>query len=184
MKSTGQPPGCWWTPHSSRTWCVSILLHLLIRLNCLRMKLAACFMRRHHIMPVVEAKRVACLELTHVAAPAHLLLQIHDYSAVPDLGTFVAARVTAIAANSVTLDTGAAVEYDYLILAPGSSYPEPAIKAFSGSLADRQAAIKVHMSGAAHGQRPVIPLCKQQASEHVCHPASWGPSLIASAIFH
>jgi NADPH-dependent 2,4-dienoyl-CoA reductase/sulfur reductase-like enzyme len=68
---------------------------------------------------------------------------VHPYSAVPDIGTVVEARAAAVTAAAVQLDDGRQVAYDYLILAPGSSYPEPAIKAFAGSLADRKAAIKV-----------------------------------------
>ena len=68
---------------------------------------------------------------------------VHPYSAVPDIGTVVVGRATAVTAAAVQLDDGQQVAYDYLILAPGSSYPEPAIKAFAGGLADRKAAIKV-----------------------------------------
>lgn len=68
---------------------------------------------------------------------------VHPYSAVPDIGAVVVGRATAVTAAAVQLHDGQQVAYDYLILAPGSSYPEPAIKAFSGSLADRKAAIKV-----------------------------------------
>lgn len=68
---------------------------------------------------------------------------VHPYSAVPDIGTLVPARATAVTASAVVLDKGQEVAYDYLILAPGSSYPEPAIKGFAGSLADRKAAIQV-----------------------------------------
>jgi NADPH-dependent 2,4-dienoyl-CoA reductase/sulfur reductase-like enzyme len=68
---------------------------------------------------------------------------VHPYSAVPDIGAVLEARATAVTPAAVQLDDGQQVAYDYLILAPGSSYPEPAIKAFSGSLADRKAAIKV-----------------------------------------
>ena len=48
--------------------------------------------------------------------------------------------------NSVALDTGGAVPYDYLVLATGSSYPEPAIKSFAGTLAERKAAVQVTTS--------------------------------------
>ncbi len=62
---------------------------------------------------------------------------------MPDLGSFIAAAATAVTPSSVTLSTGGNVPFDFLILAPGSSYPEPAIKGFSGTLADRKAAIQV-----------------------------------------
>ena len=45
--------------------------------------------------------------------------------------------------TSVALDTGASVPHDYLVLAPGSSYPEPALKGFTGSLAERSATMQV-----------------------------------------
>ena len=42
-------------------------------------------------------------------------------------------QVTNVTDKSVALDTGAAVPYDYLVLAPGSTYLEPAIKSFAGT---------------------------------------------------
>ena len=68
------------------------------------------------------------------------------YSAVPGIGTVVAARATAVTASAVQLDNGQEVPFDYLVLAPGSTYPERIIKAFSGSLAERKAFIKVAAS--------------------------------------
>ena len=52
-------------------------------------------------------------------------------------------QVTSVSDGSVALDTGASVPYDYLVLAPGSSYPEPALKGFTGSLAERSAVMQV-----------------------------------------
>lgn len=78
---------------------------------------------------------------------------VHPYSAVPDIGKFVPGRVTAVSESAVTLEDGSRLEFDFLILAPGSTYPEPAIKDFAGSLADRKAAIQVipSMSAIAQG---------------------------------
>jgi len=52
-------------------------------------------------------------------------------------------QVTSVSDGAVALDTGASVPYDYLVLAPGSSYPEPALKGFTGSLAERSAVMEV-----------------------------------------
>lgn len=120
---------------------------------------------------------------------------VHPYDAIPNTGTFVAARVTGapwqpclsrvqfrssavttwdaavllaahelnqhrlavslqmfcslpgITDTAVLLESGASsVPYEFLVLAPGSTYPEPAIKGFSGSLADRKATIQVHQT--------------------------------------
>ena len=54
--------------------------------------------------------------------------------------------MTNVTSSSVTLDTGGAVPYDYLVLAPGSTYLEPAIKGFAGTLAERKAAVQVTFS--------------------------------------
>ena len=72
-----------------------------------------------------------------------LLQVLHPYSAIPGIGTMIKAQVTAVSDGSVALDSGAAVPYDYLVLAPGSTYPEPALKGLSGSLAERSAAMQV-----------------------------------------
>jgi anthranilate/para-aminobenzoate synthase component II len=85
---------------------------------------------------------------------------VHPYSAVPGIGTVVQARATAVTTSAVQLDDGQELSYDYLILAPGSSYPEPIIKGFSGSLADRKASIKVSMSSISQkANMPLLCLC-------------------------
>ena len=67
---------------------------------------------------------------------------VHPYSAVPGIGAVVVARAAAVTASAVQLEDGRQIDYNYLILAPGSSYSSSAIKAFSGSLAERKAAIQ------------------------------------------
>lgn len=74
--------------------------------------------------------------------PAFVAQVVHPYSAVPDIGRLVPGRVTAVSESTVTLEDGSRLEFDFLILAPGSTYPEPAIKNFAGSLADRKADIQ------------------------------------------
>ena len=41
------------------------------------------------------------------------------------------------------LDTGAEIMFDWLVLAPGSTYADGPIKNFTGSVDDRQAVIQV-----------------------------------------
>ena len=55
----------------------------------------------------------------------------------------VLVQVTSVSDGSVALDTGASLPYDYLVLAPGSTYPEPALKGFTGSFAERSATMQV-----------------------------------------
>ena len=52
-------------------------------------------------------------------------------------------RVATIRERSVVLETGAEFPFDYLILAPGSTYADNAIKDVGGTAAERQALIQV-----------------------------------------
>jgi len=45
--------------------------------------------------------------------------------------------------QTLTLDTGASVRYDWLVLCPGSTYADGPIKNFKGSCDDRRAVIDV-----------------------------------------
>ena len=55
----------------------------------------------------------------------------------------VNAKVTSVSDSAVSLSDGQSLPFDYLVLAPGSTYPDPAIKALTGTLADRKAFLKV-----------------------------------------
>lgn len=55
----------------------------------------------------------------------------------------VRGRVVALRERSVALETGAELPFDYLILAPGSTYADNNIKAVGGTAAERQALIEV-----------------------------------------
>lgn len=68
---------------------------------------------------------------------------LFDYSRIPNIGTLVRGRVFAIGECSVTLETGAQLPFDYLVLAPGSTYADNAIKDVGGTAAERQALIEV-----------------------------------------
>lgn len=68
---------------------------------------------------------------------------LFDYSRIPNIGTLVRGRVFAIGERSVTLETGAQLPFDYLVLAPGSTYADNAIKDVGGTAAERQALIEV-----------------------------------------
>ncbi len=61
-------------------------------------------------------------------------------------GTFLRLTAGARRRGAVEVDTGARVPYDYLVLASGSSYPCPEIKAARGSLAERKQAYAVRLS--------------------------------------
>jgi NADH dehydrogenase FAD-containing subunit len=58
----------------------------------------------------------------------------------------VRGRVAIIGERSVELETGAVLPFDYLILAPGSTYADNAIKDVGGTAAERQALIEVGLS--------------------------------------
>lgn len=66
-----------------------------------------------------------------------------ELGVLPGIGKVVIAHVTAVSLAAVSLDDGQSLPYDFLVLAPGSTYPDPAIKAFAGTLSTRQAAIQV-----------------------------------------
>lgn len=67
---------------------------------------------------------------------------LFDYSTIPNIGRLVRGRVAAVGERSITLETSAEFQFDYLILAPGSTYADNAIKQFGGTVAERQALIE------------------------------------------
>ena len=58
----------------------------------------------------------------------------------------VTAKAVGVNETAVFLDNGEVLPYDYLVLAPGSSYPDATIKSLTGSLASRTAFLKVNIS--------------------------------------
>eukprot|EP00243_Klebsormidium_subtile_P013149 TRINITY_DN846_c0_g1_i2.p1 TRINITY_DN846_c0_g1~~TRINITY_DN846_c0_g1_i2.p1 ORF type:complete len:419 (+),score=66.90 TRINITY_DN846_c0_g1_i2:419-1675(+) len=79
---------------------------------------------------------------TFVAPHQHKKVLI-DYEDIPDIGRMVKGRVLAVHEDHVTVDNGALtgpwdLAYEWLILAPGSTYAEGPIKAFCHSLEERQ----------------------------------------------
>lgn len=63
----------------------------------------------------------------------------------------VRGRVAAVGERSITLETSAEFQFDYLILAPGSTYADNAIKHIGGTVSERQALIEVRTTDCVQG---------------------------------
>lgn len=74
--------------------------------------------------------------------PKHGKTVLIPYSSIAGIGSFLEDRVAHVDANSMRLESGAVVDFDWLVLAPGSTYADGPIKNFSGSVDDRQAVIQ------------------------------------------
>ena len=84
--------------------------------------------------------------LQMLVKPAACSGVLFDYASIPDIGTLVRARVTEIGESAVVLESGVELPFDYLVLAPGSTYADNAIKDVGGTAAERQALVEVSHS--------------------------------------
>lgn len=81
--------------------------------------------------------------LQMLVKPAACSGVLFDYSRIPDIGALVRGRVAEIGDRSIHLEMGVELPFDYLVLAPGSTYADNAIKDVGGTAAERQALIEV-----------------------------------------
>lgn len=64
------------------------------------------------------------------------------FSSLPKLGTFVQGKAVDVTKDAVLLEGGKSVSYDHLVIATGSSYPEPSLKGGT-SLQEKKRLLKV-----------------------------------------
>lgn len=64
------------------------------------------------------------------------------FSSLPKLGTFVQGKAVDVTSSHVLLEGGKSVSYDHLVIASGSSYPEPSLKGGT-SLQEKKRLLKV-----------------------------------------
>lgn len=95
---------------------------------------------------------------------------------LPGIGKVIIAAVTGVSLAAVSLDDGQSLPYDYLVLAPGSTYPDPIIKAFAGTLSTRQAAIKVCLGHHCTAARSLVSEEGREGVQRRLSPPSGGRS--------
>lgn len=96
----------------------------------------------HHLWQIAQWLVLQWLALKPALSSKHPHCRwAHGHCVVP--ASQVRGRVATIRERSVELETGAVFPFDYLILAPGSTYADNAIKDVGGTAAERQALIQV-----------------------------------------